>query len=385
MDGVLVEPRRYRASLRSTMDYFGRIMGWDSLYPGEKTIAWFESKGIISEWDIAPLFIAGVVESVLEIYPNLRIPDDLLSLCEMIKEAKIPKPDTVVEELFESLPNLKKSGFTYTDLVLYLIETGTARITFNRLAGTPLIDNILQHSRNVKQNLITRVFQEVFLGPIAFENTFHIPAIGFDQTTQHINDLQLISSEWNKNLKKRCQEGLLELAIFTARPSAQDYPAGEGRIEFSPEADIVVDLLGWNQFPLIGLGQLQFAADQLGCASVDLIKPSPVHALGAIGMVITKSLLPPIEAGWDLVNNRFTTFYDSFPELDIHIFEDSPVGIRGAIKALDILESQGISVQLTKWGVSTDLNKANHLRELGAEIVPSVNFALNKIEASSLI
>ncbi len=367
------------------MDYFGRIMGWDSLYPGEKTIAWFESKGIISEWDIAPLFIAGVVESVLEIYPNLRIPDDLLSLCEMIKEAKIPKPDTVVEELFESLPNLKKSGFTYTDLVLYLIETGTARITFNRLAGTPLIDNILQHSRNVKQNLITRVFQEVFLGPIAFENTFHIPAIGFDQTTQHINDLQLISSEWNKNLKKRCQEGLLELAIFTARPSAQDYPAGEGRIEFSPEADIVVDLLGWNQFPLIGLGQLQFAADQLGCASVDLIKPSPVHALGAIGMVITKSLLPPIEAGWDLVNNRFTTFYDSFPELDIHIFEDSPVGIRGAIKALDILESQGISVQLTKWGVSTDLNKANHLRELGAEIVPSVNFALNKIEASSLI
>ncbi len=154
------------------------------------------------------------------------------------------------------------------------------------------------------------------------------------------------------------------MAIFTARPSAQDYPAGEGRIEFSPEADIVVDLLGWNQFPLIGLGQLQFAADQLGCASVDLIKPSPVHALGAIGMVITKSLLPPIEAGWDLVNNRFTTFYDSFPELDIHIFEDSPVGIRGAIKALDILESQGISVQLTKWGVSTDLNKANHLREL---------------------
>ncbi len=110
MDGVLVEPRRYRASLRSTMDYFGRIMGWDSLYPGEKTIAWFESKGIISEWDIAPLFIAGVVESVLEIYPNLRIPDDLLSLCEMIKEAKIPKPDTVVEELFESLPNLKKLG-----------------------------------------------------------------------------------------------------------------------------------------------------------------------------------------------------------------------------------------------------------------------------------
>jgi hypothetical protein len=54
MDGVLVEPRRYRASLQSSMDFFGKIMGWDFLYPGEQTIAWFESRGIISEWDIAP-------------------------------------------------------------------------------------------------------------------------------------------------------------------------------------------------------------------------------------------------------------------------------------------------------------------------------------------
>jgi hypothetical protein len=379
MDGVLVEPRRYRASLKSTMDYFGKIMGWDSLYPGESTIAWFESKGIISEWDIAPIFMAGFIEIVLETYPDLPLTPDLLSFCEMIKQENILRPQVVIEDIIGQLPNMRKSGVTYCDLVLYLIESGPGRLIFKRLAGTPLIENILQHSRNVHQNLITRVFQEVFLGQDTFENTFYLPAICFDNATQRIVDRQLISSEWNDNLKKYWQDGLVEIAIYTARPSAQNYPAGEGRLEFSPEADIVVDQLGWHQVPLIGQGQLQYAADQLGCVSVDFIKPSPVHALGAIGMVITKSLLPSIQAGWDLINDRPTTFYDSFPELDIHIFEDSPVGLRGTIKAVNLLKDQGVTVQLSKWGISTDPNKIKQLQEMGAAIVPSVNSALDKI------
>ncbi len=381
MDGVLVEPRRYRASLQSTMDFFGRIMGWNSLYPGEDTIAWFEAKGIISEWDIAPLFIAGVVETVLEFNPNLRIPADLISFCEMVKAAKVPKPEFNIEGLISQLPNMKKSGYAYCDLVLYLIETGPARLTFNRLGGTPLLNTILQQTRNVHQNLITRVFQEVFLGQTAFENTFHLPAINFDRMTQRIVDRQLISPEWNEKLKSIDEDGSVELAIMTARPSAVDYPPGEGRIEFSPEADIIVNQLGWEKIPVIGQGQLQYAADQLGCFSVDLIKPSPVHVLGAIGLVIKNDLLPAVQAGWNLLNNENTTYFNDFPELDLHIFEDSPVGIRGAKQAMRLLESQGIHVRLTNWGISTNDIKTKELLNLGAVIVPTINEALEKIDA----
>jgi hypothetical protein len=380
MDGVLVEPRRYRASLQSTMDFFGKIMGWDSLYPGEKTIAWFEAKGIISEWDIAPIYIAWVIESVLENHPELPIPSDLLSFCEMTKKARIPKPENNIEGIIGQLPSLKKSGFTYCDLLLFLIETGPARLIFSRLAGTSLINSILQYSRNVHQNIITRVFQEVYLGQRTFEDTFHLSAICFDQFTQHIVDYQLINPEWNEKLKRFNRGGTVEMAIMTARPSAQDYPAGDGRIEFSPEADIVVEQLEWNRIPMIGLGQLQYAADQLGYTSVDLIKPSPVHALGAIGAALSKNLLESIEAGWNLINCIPTTFYDSFPELDIHIFEDSPTGIIGTKKAVDLLDIQQIPVHLTKWGISSDPNKIKELENLGAHIVPSVNEALEKIE-----
>lgn len=381
MDGVLVEPRRYRASLQRTMDFFGKLMGWNDLYPGEETIAWFEARGIISEWDIAPLCIASVIEVLLEDNPQVIAPADLLSFCEMIKAAGIPKPEVQIESIIGQLPSMKKAGYTYCDLVLYLIESGPAKMTFHRLAGTSLIQNLLQQSRNVHQNIITRVFQEIFLGQLAFENSFHLASICSRYSAQNIVDRPLITPQWNDQLKKRWEIGAIELSILTARPSAEDYPAGDGRIEFSPEADIIVNQLGWNRFLLVGQGQLQFIADQLGCFTVDLIKPSPVHALGAIGTLITKNMLESFQAGWDLFNGNETKYFENFPELDIHVFEDAPVGIRGAARAADLLDSQGIRVQLTKWGISTDPNKVKELQNLGALIVPDVNEALDMIPA----
>lgn len=355
-------------------------MGWDFLYPGEETIAYFESKGIISEWDIAPIFLAVVAEVVLENNSWLPIPEDFLTFCEIVKKARITRPEINTISLIGQLPAIKKSGFAYSDMVLYLIESGPARSIFRKLAETSLLENILQHTRNLHKNIITRVFQEAFLGQTAFENTFHRPAINFDQLTQRVIDRPLISREWNERLKKLCQSGVADMAIITARPSFEDYPAGEGRLEFSPEADIIVDQLGWHQFPLLGLGQLQYAADQLSCGYIDLIKPSPVHALAAIGMVITRSLFPSIEAAWDLMNDKPTTFYKSFPELDVHIFEDSPVGIRGTEKAMDLLDFMGIPVQLKKWGIASNENKMKELAKQGAVVVSTVNEALDQIE-----
>jgi hypothetical protein len=80
------------------------------------------------------------------------------------------------------------------------------------------------------------------------------------------------------------------------------------------------------------------------------------------------------------LNNEETSFYNGFPELDVHIFEDSPVGIRGTMRAVDLLEMQGVTVRLTKWGISTDANKVSELQKLDANIVPDVNAALEQIE-----
>jgi hypothetical protein len=379
MDGVLVEPGRYRASLENSLNFFGRNMGWDSLYPGEATIAWFESRGIISEWDIVPLFLAGTFETIIEKHPNLGFPADLISACETVKGVRIPKPRIEIENLIEKVPGLMKPGFTICDLVLNQADSKPGSKIFPRLSRSPLIGSILLNTRDIQKNMITRVFQEIFLGEDLFKESFHLPAICDDHATQYIVDNQLISPEWNEKLKNRWQDGLVYMAIYTARPSRVG-SATENSIQFSPEADIVVDQLGWQNIPVIGLGQLHYAAGQIGCTADDLIKPSPIQALGAIGSALNLNPLPAIQAGWDLLIKNNTAYYDSFPELDVHIFEDSPSGIVGVKQAIDLLVRQGVSVTLNKWGISTDINKIDRLMELEARIMPSVNEALDTIE-----
>jgi hypothetical protein len=169
------------------------------------------------------------------------------------------------------------------------------------------------------------------------------------------------------------------MVIYTARPSAPKRSSIDGTLEFSPEADVVVNQLGWQQVPVVGLGQLKFAADLIGCSAQDLIKPSPVHALGAIGTALTGNFVTAIQAGWELMKTGESNYFDDFAALEVHIFEDSPTGITAVIGAVDLLRKLGLSIQLTKWGISKDINKIEKLTSLGCNIKENVNDALNSI------
>lgn len=376
MDGVLVEPMRYRAALEGTMDYFGNLMGWESLYPGEETIAWFESRGIISEWDITPIFLAATFESILAAHPILLLPADLISACKLVKDSKIPKPEIKIEPFINHLLEEKASGATYCDQVL---QTNPSSAIFHSLAETPLLSTILSESRNLHTNLVTRLFQEIYLGNETFTSTFNLPVIIGSNSVCQIIDKELISPEWKQKLIQQFQSEKINMVIYTARPSFPNIPSLDGQLHYSPEADIIADQLGWQKVPLIGQGQLRYVADQIGCTPDDLIKPSPAHALGAIGTVLNDQYLPAVQAGWNLVNKSESTFFDTLPELEIHIFEDSPTGIFGVTQAVEILRKRGASIKLTKWGIASDKNKMEQLLLLGSRIHPSVNEALESI------
>jgi hypothetical protein len=380
MDGVLVEPRRYRAALAGTMDYFGGLMGFDALYPGEETIAWFESRGIISEWDIAPLFLAAVFESILIEFPNIQYVKDLPASCKIINSAKILRPEIEYAHDLDYLVRNKVAGLNFCDLILRMNHENHPQKPFSNLSETPLFMTLFNESRNIHSNIITRVFQEIFLGKVNFENAFHIPVITENQNASLVDDIELISSHWKNKLTPVNKRDDFAVVIYTARPSATNHQHNDGLIEFSPEADLVIDQIGWYTIPVIGLGQLKYAADQIGCTVEDLIKPSPVHALGAIGTALTGNYLQAIQAGWDLFNKTETTFYSAFPELNIHIFEDSPTGVTGVIKAVNLLKENGIIVNLMKWGISSDVNKTEQLSNLGCTIQDNINVALDAIK-----
>ena len=83
LDSVLVEPRGYRMAIQSTLAYFTGKMGLGDLYPGEDAIASLEAINMTSEWDITPILLTSVFESLLEQNNKLDLPGDLLAACEV--------------------------------------------------------------------------------------------------------------------------------------------------------------------------------------------------------------------------------------------------------------------------------------------------------------
>lgn len=377
MDGVLVDPRRYRAALETTFDFFGNLMGWDSLYPGEDVIFWFESRGIISEWDMAPLYFAAVFEALLANNPQLQLPPDLISACNLIKSHRFSKPMIVIEESLNDLRTLQASGLTICDQALKIGDIGCPVFPLLRKSGFDT--HILGRTREVTVNPIPRVFQEMMLGAEKFTSTFLMPTLSENQPSSTILDKQLISNNWRERLHTEWASGSILMVIYTARPSAFGVEDTEFDIHYSPEAEIVVQQLGWQGIPLIGAGQLRYAAKSLGCSIEELIKPSPCHALGSIGTALTGNPITAISTGWDLLHTKSNGFFHSFPETNIHVFEDSPTGIQGAVKAVELLKGIGSPVNLTIWGVGSNKHKVESLKKLGATIVPTINEALDTI------
>ena len=61
MDAVLLYPGGYRAALMATVNYFSREMGLGDCAPTMHEIEVFESVGITSEWDSAPMCIVALM------------------------------------------------------------------------------------------------------------------------------------------------------------------------------------------------------------------------------------------------------------------------------------------------------------------------------------
>ena len=60
MDSVLLHPGGYRAALIATITHFASALGLEDVAPTFEEIEAFESVGITSEWDMAPICVAAI-------------------------------------------------------------------------------------------------------------------------------------------------------------------------------------------------------------------------------------------------------------------------------------------------------------------------------------
>ena len=130
---------------------------------------------------------------------------------------------------------------------------------------------------------------------------------------------------------------------MTNRPSS-----GPQRDYRTSDAEIGASLVGLADLPVIGYGEISWAAQSTGKSVEDLTKPAWPHALSAIlaagGLSVENSLTycgknPDSWLREDLLHLQNST---------ITVFEDTPAGLMAIQRAGDLLNKIGIQVTGSK-------------------------------------
>lgn len=306
MDAVLVHAGGYHAALVATVNHFAEKMGLDAPNLTREEIESFEAAGITSEWDTAPICIAA-----LRLDGGAR--PDFRALARRIggEMRKGEFPAETAYRIFEEEKEAEKDGVRLSDLLL--------------------------HTRDVARSPVTYVFQQFTLGD-EFEPTYGLP--------RTIKTESLLFKFDRPALSKPAPS---HSAIYTARPSNPPRDVAPRR-GYAPEAELGARLVGLSHLPLIGYGSLQWLAESVGGDAHRYVKPSPAHALAAIGAAAgvreSEALLAAeasIRGEWrpllrDLCGRRGR----------VTVFEDSASSIRGVREAAALLgerwECRGIGI-----------------------------------------
>lgn len=336
MDAVLLHPGGYRAALMATVNFFSREMGLGDCAPTMHEIEVFESVGITSEWDSAPMCIAALMLN------GKRV--DYAELARRVS-AETKSGEVPAEAAYRILTPTQPSPIgDFTD-------GGGEGVG---------VKNILLHSRDINRSRVLQVFQQYTLGD-QYESTY-----GLKRTFENGHGSLLL-----KHDRKAITSSVPERsAIYTARPSKppRDVPMQVG---YAPEAELGAELVGLGHLPLIGFGRLQWLAAQVGGQGEHYIKPSPVHALAAIGAAFGFPESESLLMAEALARGESNTGLSELRGVRVTVFEDSATSIQGVRQAVNLIG--GVCVGI---GISSGGPKLERLEKISDRVYPSIDEAL---------
>lgn len=334
MDSVLLYPGGYRAALISTINYFSQQFGLGDLAPTEEEIEGIEALGITSEWDSAPIAVAEIL---------------------MTRQ----RPDYV--ELARRVNAEWRKGEYPAEAAWRILQSSNSSVTQERIGE---LENLLLHSRNIRRSPVQAIFQQYVLGE-AFEPTY-----GMART---IDSKSALLEYDRKALNRPVPE---HSAIYTARPCKVPREV-EPRLGYAPEAELGAHLVGLTHLPVIGFGSFQWLVEELGNGTLadELVKPSPVHALAAIGAAATGSESASLIAAEAATRGEWHSPLKELREQQgrVMVFEDSARSISGVREAVGLLGEAWSCVGV---GIATGGPKAEALAKVSDRVYASINDAL---------
>lgn len=356
MDGVLLKPQGYHQALRETVRLAGIKTGFGEVLLTDEQIARFEALGISSEWHSSALSMA-----VME----LQKQDGAATA-----SARLQRTALNLEELFQAIA-IRPLEEPALNRGLAAIEQLAKNDGLSPTAAREMVAN----SEAIEYSLTMNWFQELILGSEGFKKMYQKEPQFQQESYLTLYDRRLISEPTTENLLRWLGEPENGAAIMTNRPSS-----GPPGFKGEPDAEMGTALVGLDNLPLIGYGEMNWLAEKTRRDVGTLSKPGVAHSLSAILAASGWS----VEESLDYVEHELNDMsWDGLTHLQsstITVFEDTPGGVVAVQAAVNLLNEKGLQVEMQAKGIADDESKQSALTSRGAIIYPDINQALASLE-----
>ena len=380
IDGVLLNNLGYRGAFGDSLRHYLSRAGVKNWYPETNDLGlFFESTGVTSEWDMVPIVLAAAYEVLMQSH----VPPDSVQTMQQFEDyynklenMRFVNLEPVLEKM---VPVLGKEKLAATHLFTICKDGhSSSSEILPLLRSRKIFETLLKDTRDPFGCEITRQLQNRLIGSELFQEVYKQDAIFPCESTLKTMDKANISGEILARLDEKTSNNGYGACLMTARPT---YPPKEISIDkagYSPEGEIAVQLLKMEKYPLMGYGRLTYISKDKGIIPEKILKPSPFQALASIFAAASGEEYPSLLYAWDLLFGKGSP--EKLPgQIEIHVFEDSPHGIRSCVAAGEILVKQGLKIDLHLWGIATHPQKTAALQESGALVLPDINTALGKV------
>ena len=378
VDGVLVDARGYLRALQDTVAHFAQRMGVGDPVLTEEEVRAGEAHGLTSEWDSAPTYILALLIERLRREPSLALPapwEDALAVLAA-RPLALPHPNymTLVARVGK-----RRRGFKETSHAVRAVlrDDAQALPATQREAVGAILDELLADTHNFARAPITQYFQHLVIGSEGVAKTYGV-APYFEARPYLLDyDVAELSPETAAWLREAVADRRIHPVIYTARPSLPPNGVTASMNGYSPEAELAQTLVGLESWPLIGLGRLQWLAARCGGQVAQMVKPSPVQALAAIGATVGPET-DALEAAWTF--HETGELREPLADLGattVHIFEDTVGGMAAVRSAVESLRAAGVDIRWQPYGITPEIGaKAEALAVQGIPKYRSINHAV---------
>ncbi|MBC8334787.1 MAG: hypothetical protein ISR59_03010 [Anaerolineales bacterium] len=335
MDGVLLKPIGYHRALKETVRLGAQALGYEGITLSDAEIAQFEGLGISSEWHSSAACMA---------------------LLALIGEISLPP-------LFDSLKREPAQ-----DHARLRLERAIQHLVNKTGADPAHAISIIRNSQSIDHSPTLNLFQEMILGSNDFKRIYGKNGNLDVESFLFQFDQPLLGADVRNRLLAWLKDPENGGVVMTNRPSRG-----------MPDAHYGLQLVGLEGFPLVGYGEIEWLAEEVGENTTSLAKPSPVHALAASHMSFGRDMDTSMLDAYAALNGGGADVIGYLEGSEIWVFEDTPAGLISVGEMEKVLYGRGISVHVNKIGIARTPHKGEYLQAQGARIFEGVDLALDEI------